>query len=144
MREKYKNDDSIGNMINPCLTCGACCAFYRVSFYWRERSDYQPNGVPRELCEDLNEFRCVMKGTNQPNPRCISLLGTIGKHVFCKIYWRRPAVCRDIEPSYKNGHPEKKCDKARLAYGLPPLTPEIWKNDPQNNDISPDIFSPAA
>ncbi|HGC1012017.1 TPA: YkgJ family cysteine cluster protein, partial [Escherichia coli] len=19
---------------NPCITCGACCAFFRVSFYW--------------------------------------------------------------------------------------------------------------
>ncbi|MEG6657786.1 YkgJ family cysteine cluster protein, partial [Pseudomonas aeruginosa] len=21
---------------NPCLTCGACCAHFRVSFYWGE------------------------------------------------------------------------------------------------------------
>ncbi|HCB0868544.1 TPA: YkgJ family cysteine cluster protein, partial [Klebsiella pneumoniae] len=20
--------------INPCMTCGACCAYFRVSFYW--------------------------------------------------------------------------------------------------------------
>ncbi|HGV2870196.1 TPA: YkgJ family cysteine cluster protein, partial [Escherichia coli] len=20
--------------LNPCMTCGACCAFFRVSFYW--------------------------------------------------------------------------------------------------------------
>ncbi|MDX1269447.1 MAG: YkgJ family cysteine cluster protein, partial [Oceanisphaera sp.] len=27
---------------NPCLTCGACCAFFRVSFYWGEiHSDFQ-------------------------------------------------------------------------------------------------------
>jgi len=131
-------------MVNPCLTCGACCAFYRVTFYWRERSDHQSNGVPEELCEDFNDFRCAMKGTNQPNPRCLSLLGIIGKHVFCKIYWRRPTVCRDIEPSYKNGYPEIKCDKARIAYGLPPLSPEIWKKKPQGNDNSPYIFPPAA
>ncbi|WP_142908916.1 CxxCxxCC domain-containing protein, partial [Klebsiella pneumoniae] len=22
--------------LNPCMTCGACCAFFRVSFYWAE------------------------------------------------------------------------------------------------------------
>ncbi|MBB8903342.1 YkgJ family cysteine cluster protein, partial [Escherichia coli] len=22
--------------LNPCITCGACCAFFRVSFYWAE------------------------------------------------------------------------------------------------------------
>ncbi|HAO2094658.1 TPA: YkgJ family cysteine cluster protein, partial [Escherichia coli] len=22
------------NNPNPCMTCGACCAFFRVSFYW--------------------------------------------------------------------------------------------------------------
>lgn len=132
--------DLKGNMLNPCLTCGACCAFYRVSFYWRERSDFQTDGVPEELCEDLNQFRCVMKGTNQPSPRCIALLGTIGKHVFCKIYNRRPAVCREIEPSYKNGYPEIKCDKARLAYGLPPLTPDIWKTKPEDSNSSPNPF----
>ncbi|WP_374212354.1 YkgJ family cysteine cluster protein [Thiothrix subterranea] len=21
---------------NPCMTCGACCASFRVSFYWGE------------------------------------------------------------------------------------------------------------
>ncbi|MBR7358785.1 YkgJ family cysteine cluster protein, partial [Klebsiella pneumoniae] len=24
--------------INPCMTCGACCAYFRVSFYWAEAS----------------------------------------------------------------------------------------------------------
>ncbi len=130
--------------MNPCLTCGACCAYYRVTFYWRERSDCKQDGMPESLCEDFNSFRCVMKGTNQPNPRCIALMGTIGKHVLCKIYWRRPTVCREIEPSYKNGYPEPKCDKARLAYGLPPLTPDVWKSRPDKKTVSPDILSPAA
>ncbi|MCA1902719.1 MAG: YkgJ family cysteine cluster protein [Candidatus Hydrogenedens sp.] len=127
--------------INPCLTCGACCAFYRVSFYWRECSDNKPDGVPISLCEDLNMFRRVMKGTNQSKPRCIALKGTIGKHVFCSIYWRKPSICCDIEPSYKYGFPESKCDKARLAYGLTPLTPGDWKA-PEID--APDFYSPAA
>lgn len=121
---------------NPCLTCGACCAFYKVTFYWRERSDEMPNGVPVSLCEDLNSHKCVMKGTNQPEPRCPALIGTIGRHVFCSIYWRRPNVCREIDPSYKHGHPEPKCDKARSHYGLPPLTPEYWQT-PEIYSITP-------
>ena len=23
-------------MWNPCITCGACCAYFRASFYWTE------------------------------------------------------------------------------------------------------------
>ncbi|RBD00840.1 YkgJ family cysteine cluster protein, partial [Xanthomonas oryzae pv. oryzae] len=23
-------------MAHPCLTCGACCAYFRVSFHWSE------------------------------------------------------------------------------------------------------------
>ncbi|MEA7465220.1 YkgJ family cysteine cluster protein, partial [Salmonella enterica subsp. enterica serovar Lubbock] len=22
------------SVLNPCMTCGACCAYFRVSFYW--------------------------------------------------------------------------------------------------------------
>ena len=25
--------------LNPCMTCGACCIFFRVSFYWSEADD---------------------------------------------------------------------------------------------------------
>ena len=36
----FKNGGLIGNPrlkeTSPCLTCGACCAFFRVDFYWRE------------------------------------------------------------------------------------------------------------
>ncbi|EKJ0223351.1 YkgJ family cysteine cluster protein, partial [Escherichia coli] len=24
---------------NPCMACGACCAFFRVSFYWAKVDD---------------------------------------------------------------------------------------------------------
>jgi len=142
--EEHKVETANSNLINPCLTCGACCAFYRVSFYWRERDDSQPEGVPEEWREDLNAFRCVMKGTNQSNPRCIALSGTIGKQVFCEIYERRPSVCRELEPSYKNGHPEPKCDRARSAYGLAPLTPDTWTEGKGNDDSPPHPYSPAA
>lgn len=38
--------------INPCMTCGACCAYFRVSFYWAEASD-GGGTVPVHLTEPL-------------------------------------------------------------------------------------------
>jgi len=112
---------------NPCLTCGACCACYRVSFYWAETDDVTDTGVPADLTEKLNSFRVVMKGTNQPNPRCVALQGEIGGRVRCAIYDRRPVPCRDLQFSLSAGAREEKCDKARAAWGLP-----LLKAQPRN------------
>ncbi len=113
--------DAEKNKYNPCLTCGACCAYFRVSFYWGECDDAKEGGVPAGLTEKLNDFRAVMKGTNRPEPRCIALAGEIGKEVRCTIYERRPQVCRDIPFSWAEGLPEEKCDKSRAAWGLEKL-----------------------
>ena len=60
---------------NPCMSCGACCAYYRVSFYWGE-SDGAPGGfVPKELTEQVHPQLLCMKGTNNYPPRCIALRG---------------------------------------------------------------------
>ncbi|MCX8065984.1 MAG: YkgJ family cysteine cluster protein [Candidatus Hydrogenedentes bacterium] len=123
---------------NPCITCGACCAYYKVTFYWGEINEELPGGVPSSLCEKYNDYKVVMKGTNSSNPRCIALLGTIGKRVFCRIHHCKPSICKEIEPSFKNGEREIKCDKARLAYGLPPLTPHYWVPDNSSNIEAPD------
>ena len=112
--------------INPCLTCGACCAYYRASFYWAESDLSQPQGVPHGLTEKLNDFRLVMKGSSGTRPRCIALMGIIGKKVHCSIYTQRASVCRDFPPSWENGIHNERCDKARLAWNMSPLSPEIW------------------
>ena len=118
--------------VNPCLNCGACCAFYRASFYWSEASsELSPCGVPSELTEKLNDFRLAMKGTGGGNPRCIALEGFIGRTVSCCIYERRASICREFEPSWQNKTTNPRCDKARAAWGLAPLTPESWI-DPHN------------
>lgn len=124
---------------NPCITCGACCAYYKVTFYWGEMSEEIPNGVPSSLCERYNDYKAVMKGTNNAEPRCVALVGTIGKRVFCRIHHCKPSVCKEIEPSFKNGERETKCDKARLAYGLPLITPEYWKGG-THSDIDTQEF----
>jgi hypothetical protein len=113
-------------MINPCLDCGACCAFFRASFYWTESDLATPGGVPAELTEKLNDFRLVMLGSNGPAPRCIALQGGIGEKVSCAIYERRASVCRDFQPAWLNGEPNERCDRARSRWGLAPLTPETW------------------
>jgi uncharacterized protein len=109
------------NESSPCLTCGACCAYFRVSFYWGECDDAIEGGVPAGLTEKLNDFRVAMKGTNCTSPRCIALSGDVGKDVRCTIYERRPQACRDLPFSRVEGMPEEKCDKSRSAWGLKPL-----------------------
>lgn len=121
---------------HPCLTCGACCAYYRASFYWAELDEVEGGSVPAYLTQRMDDFRCMMKGTNGANPRCIALRGTIGESVYCSIYERRSSVCRDFLVSWEPGLPNERCDKARLAWGLQPLSPEFWHH--------PDKFRRAA
>lgn len=123
-------------MANPCLSCGACCAFYRASFYWGEANDVTPDGVPIELTEELTSLYRVMKGTNSAAPRCVALEGEVGRHARCAIYARRSSTCRSFKASWQDGTPDDRCDRARAAYGLPPLTPESWKDhdEPEPHD----------
>ncbi len=44
---------------NPCMTCGACCAHYRVSFYWGESSEAPGGFVPIELTEQVHPRCCA-------------------------------------------------------------------------------------
>ena len=119
------------NNNNPCIACGACCAFYRASFYWAEADD-AGGTVPVELTEKLNDFRRVMRGTNQANPRCVALVGTIGRHIYCSIYEKRSSVCRDFPVAWENGQPNPRCDAARAHWGLLPITPPKSSGDSED------------
>jgi Fe-S-cluster containining protein len=109
------------------LTCGACCAHFRVSFYWGESDLAQGGTVPPDLTEDLTPFRCCMKGTNQQHPRCAALQGEIGASVRCTIYEDRPSPCREFGVDWSADGlrftPEElaRCTQARAAWGLPSL-----------------------
>lgn len=111
--------------VHPCLRCGACCAFFRASFYYGETVSLGGT-VPDELVEPVTPFRVAFKGTNQAAPRCVALEGEIGRDARCAIHPSRASVCREFPPSYEDGTPNERCDRARAAHGLPPLTPEDW------------------
>lgn len=108
-------------MQNPCISCGACCGYFRVSFYWAEAED-GGGSVPLSVTEPLTPFLRCMQGTNGKSPRCRALQGEIGKAVSCSIYRQRPSPCREFEQSGENGSRNEACDRARACYNLPPLS----------------------
>jgi len=126
-------------MRHPCLSCGACCAHFRISFHWSEAEPALGGQVPIELTEPLRRHERVMRGTSQESPRCIALDAEIGVRSHCSIHPVRPSVCRAVDASWEFGAPSPQCDKARVAHGLAPLTPADWAwNDPANDDGGPD------
>ena len=96
--------------MSTCLDCGACCACFRVSFYWAEAGD--ENGVPEGLTEKLTPHLLAMRGTNEKQPRCLALQGQVGERVSCSIYEQRPSPCREFEAG------TERCLSARLRHGL--------------------------
>lgn len=96
-----------------CQSCGACCAYFRVSFYWSEADDAPGGTVPSALTEAISPHLRCMQGTNAKQPRCVSLSGGIGAAVACGIYEQRSSACRELMPG------DEKCLKARRHHGLP-------------------------
>jgi hypothetical protein len=98
---------------NPCLSCGACCMTYRVSFYW---ADADARGLPPALTEQVNAHYACMAGTNAPAPRCAALQARPGGHYACSVYENRPEPCREVQIG------DDKCRQARARHGLPALS----------------------
>ncbi len=116
-------------MPHPCLSCGACCAHYRVSLHWSEAEPEvgEPDlggRVPIALTETFGPHQRSMRGTWAKQPHCVALQGVVGTSVGCSIYDARPGACRDLRMSWDGGGPNPQCDQARIAYGLAPLTRE--------------------
>jgi uncharacterized protein len=102
---------------NPCQSCGACCAHFRIMLYPDEVSPL--GGVPRALTEPAGGAFC-MKGTAAYPPRCIALEGEPGSAVRCTIYEQRPQVCREFNEYETDGSPNMRCFKLRGI--VPPAT----------------------
>lgn len=112
-------------MRHPCMTCGACCAHYRVSMHWMD-TDAAGGVVPHALTEAFGPHQVVMRGTWESQPRCIALDADVGTHSRCSIHAVRPQPCRDVMASWEHGVPSPQCDRARIAHGLPALTAGDW------------------
>ena len=115
-------------MANPCVGCGACCAFFRVQFYWREANPGESEHVvPPGFFEELTDrHRCMAGTASKHRPQCRGLKGKIGADAQCSIYAHRPTPCRTFEASYAAGVHRERCDQARAAHGLKPLRREDW------------------
>lgn len=120
-------------MTHPCLSCGACCAHYRVGFHWSEAAPELGGTVPAELTETLRAHERAMRGTNASQPRCIALDADIGRYSRCTIHARRPSVCALLPASFEFGTSSPQCDKARAAHGLTPLTQADWDEVDERN-----------
>ena len=114
---------------NPCVGCGACCAHFRVQFYWREANpEDKVHAVPAGMHEDLTSMHRCMRGTaTKHHPKCVGLKGKIGETAQCSIYLERPTPCDAFQASYVDGNKNPRCDDARRAHGLRPLRPDDWK-----------------
>lgn len=108
-------------MSNPCQTCGACCATYRVSFHSGESDEFVGGSVPAGLIEPITAAMVCMRGTAAQPPRCIALRGEIGREVRCAIYEFRPSACCDFAPLAAVGRGDEACNDARRRHGLPSL-----------------------
>lgn len=106
--------------VSACLSCGACCSTFRVSFYWAEADDAPGGWVPVEAAEKLTPYLRCMRGSNDKSRRCEQLQGTI-PGATCGIYAQRPSPCRELDPYTAEGRVTAQCAKARAAHGLPPL-----------------------
>ncbi len=112
---------------NACLSCGACCTFFRVSFYWAEAEQ-----MPADYVEHLTPVYSCMKGTNQATPRCIALQGEVGKSVSCGMYEQRSSSCKEVQIA------DHQCNKARIAHGMIPLI-EVNRSPSPSQDDYPQV-----
>ena len=107
---------------DACLSCGACCAYFRVSFYWAEGIP-----MPEHYTEPVTSVYSCMAGTNQKNPRCVALEGTIGEQVSCGMYELRSTTCKEVQVA------DAQCNKARIAHNMLPFI-QIEADEADNDD----------
>lgn len=103
------------------MSCGACCASYRVSFYWGEADDAPGGWVPVRFTSVVTPHLRAMQGTDCKSPRCVALQGEVGEAVSCSIYAQRPSTCREFDWHLDDGSVDPRCTDARSRRGLPPL-----------------------
>lgn len=108
-------------MANPCTSCGACCATFRVNVPGDELDDAPGGRVPAGLVDRVSAVMACLRGTERQPPRCIALRGEIGQSVACAIYEFRPSACSEFAPLAAVGRGDLACNDARRRHNLPPL-----------------------
>ena len=107
---------------NPCTSCGACCASFRVDFA-AEELDTHGGPVPAGLAVEVTATLWRLRGTDHARPRCAALSGRVGERAECGIYEWRPSPCREFGMLAPLGLGDEACARARARHGLPPLPP---------------------
>lgn len=115
--------DTISNP--PCLSCGACCAAFRVSFYWAEAPELDP-----AVTEQLTPHLSCMRGSNSKAPRCVALQGEIGVSTACSVYADRPPPCREVQVG------DEKCQRARARHGLSALPAQAQSDEETSRKLA--------
>lgn len=138
--EIQPDTDQPGTEPSTCMTCGACCASYRVAFHWAETEAFLGGSTPAELTERIDLHRVAMRTIQSPGtPRCVALTGQIGQQVSCSIYGQRPSPCRELDPVWlpSGVTPSDQCNRARRRHGLEPLRLLALDNLPKLVSIAP-------
>ena len=107
--------------LHPCFSCGACCAAFRVDFHVSELES-EGGRVPDGLADPCGREMARMRGTDYAQPRCMALVGQVGKDARCGIYAERPSPCREFAPLAEIGQFSEACNRARVRHGLSPLS----------------------
>lgn len=77
--------------------------------------------------EPVTSVYSCMAGTNQKNPRCIALEGSIGEQVSCGMYELRSSSCKEVQIA------DAQCNKARMAHNMIPFI-QIEPDEAENDD----------
>ena len=94
---------------NPCVSCGACCAYSENWPRFSTEDDAALELIPAALVNTRQSgMRCE-------GDRCAALSGKVGVATSCTIYAVRPDVCRTCMPG------DVECTMARKKFGLPAL-----------------------
>ena len=110
MSEAKRPDEASVADENPCVSCGACCAYSENWPRFSTEDDAALELIPKELVNARGS------GMACDNDRCAALKGRIGVATSCAIYAIRPEVCHTCMPG------DAECAMARRKYGLPALT----------------------
>ena len=76
---------------SACLTCGACCCHYRVSFYWQEA---EQRGLEDKDLVQVTPLRVCFRGMGPPRRPVGHVTGGGGSRAMCSQLQPLPTPIR--------------------------------------------------